>query len=970
MQKRLFLIAATVGALVLSGCGSKKYPSVNPLQGDYVANFADGESNEIFASDGWSNGQPFNAVWKKENVSYSDGKMHLSIKDEEAVDNEVTYPHTAGEARTHKLYGYGDFEVRMKPAKVVGSVSTFFTYTDKWNKTNGVENKHDEIDIEFIGKDTTKVQFNYFVDGVGGHEHFYNLGFDASEEFHNYGFRWEEDCITWLVDGKTAYQVKKTAKNPLPSMPGRILSSYWPCSAEGWSGKFSGTNGKTTDYEWIKSNAQTSYADGDEPSGPVDPGDEVNWSEITPTAVNWSTAREDIYTVTETNGVTNIAYEEAGEWANVVGNGAADAANANNVMNITLKNNSSTKSTVRVDIQGTTKVGNTDCLNTSATAEGHSEIYTDTTWGGSKIELAANEEVEFVINYDVTGEKGAARMLLLFIDSLSDNKTAHAGGSISVSKVRFANTTGAPITPDIPDDPGDDPGDDPQPEQPDPADPVWDPIQAEDLTFTGSDIYTITKDNGVTKVTYSSASNWGTVYANVASIANSKDTVRVSLKNNAKVSSEIRIDIQGTTKVGNSDCLNVSATANGETLRTDNEWGGSFITLAAGAKANIVITYDRSSEKGAATNLLIFLDSMQGTAKEMAGEVEIRSVKFAQLGEEPEQPGETDPVWDPIQAEDLTFNASDATMYNVAKANGVTTVTYKSAKNWANVSAEIDSLVANKDTVRLTLKNNSENATVIRVDVKGQTKVGNTDCLNTTAKVGETVVPTDTNWGGSTLTLTAGQQVNLVIEFDQTTEKGSATHLLVYIDSLQGEDKANATGSVSISDVKFAKLGEDTPADQSTALTFSDQTAYTVSPANTPTKTLDVTYTDMAGNSYANFGAGLSNMEGKTKFTVTVKNNGTETVKFRIDIQGETQVGNTKDINVSAKCGEDSLYTDDTWGGSFIDIAANATVTVEVTFDQTTDRGAATFLMFMVDSCQGDTVTRSGSVTLSNFIFA
>lgn len=44
-----------------------------------------------------------------------------------------------------------------------------------------------EIDIEVLGKDTTKVQFNYYTNGVGNHEYMYDLGFDASEGFHTYG---------------------------------------------------------------------------------------------------------------------------------------------------------------------------------------------------------------------------------------------------------------------------------------------------------------------------------------------------------------------------------------------------------------------------------------------------------------------------------------------------------------------------------------------------------------------------------------------------------------------------------------------------------------------------------------------------------------------------------------------------------------------------------------------------------------
>lgn len=68
-----------------------------------------------------------------------------------------------GEYRSTNNYGYGLYEVSMKPAKNTGIVSSFFTYTGPAHGT-----QWDEIDIEFLGKDTTKVQFNYFMNGVGG----------------------------------------------------------------------------------------------------------------------------------------------------------------------------------------------------------------------------------------------------------------------------------------------------------------------------------------------------------------------------------------------------------------------------------------------------------------------------------------------------------------------------------------------------------------------------------------------------------------------------------------------------------------------------------------------------------------------------------------------------------------------------------------------------------------------------------
>lgn len=82
----------------------------------------------------------------------------------------------------------------MKPAKNPEIVSSFFVYTGP------SDNAHqNEINIEFLGKDTIKVQFNYFPKGVGKNEYIYDLGFDASEEYHTYGFRWRKDYIAWFV---------------------------------------------------------------------------------------------------------------------------------------------------------------------------------------------------------------------------------------------------------------------------------------------------------------------------------------------------------------------------------------------------------------------------------------------------------------------------------------------------------------------------------------------------------------------------------------------------------------------------------------------------------------------------------------------------------------------------------------------------------------------------------------------------
>ena len=190
-------------------------------------------------SDGWTNGSMFNCTWRKANVDFSDGSMKLKIDLD--GDGSGAIPYSGAEFRSKGFYGYGMYEVEMKPIKNDGVVSSFFTYTGPSDN-----NPWDEIDIEFLGKDTTKVQFNYFTDSHGSHEYIYELGFDAAEDFHTYGFDWQPDSITWYVDGEAVY----TADKSIPSTPSKIMMNVWPgTGVDGWLNAFDGTTPLAAEYK-------------------------------------------------------------------------------------------------------------------------------------------------------------------------------------------------------------------------------------------------------------------------------------------------------------------------------------------------------------------------------------------------------------------------------------------------------------------------------------------------------------------------------------------------------------------------------------------------------------------------------------------------------------------------------------------------------------------------------------------------
>jgi endo-1,3-1,4-beta-glycanase ExoK len=225
-------------------------------------------------SDGWDNGLYFDVGWCGDHLNFMPaGYMRIHLDDVPCPTPGSSKPYTSGEYQSADLYGYGEFSVRMKtatdgdPATIEdGLVTGFFTYTG-----TALTPDHDEIDIEILGKNPYEMQTNYYVGGVGGHEHPVPLPFDSSAGFHNYGFKWEPGRISWYVDGHRVHHVLASdvdldgtiedtdgdglADEGLPTRPGKIMMNMWAVSvdAEGWANHFTypGTS-IVAKYEWVQ----------------------------------------------------------------------------------------------------------------------------------------------------------------------------------------------------------------------------------------------------------------------------------------------------------------------------------------------------------------------------------------------------------------------------------------------------------------------------------------------------------------------------------------------------------------------------------------------------------------------------------------------------------------------------------------------------------------------------------------------
>ncbi|GAB5458897.1 MAG: beta-glucanase [Henriciella sp.] len=185
----------------------------------------------------------YSVGWSADNIKFASDRVGLFI------DSRATEHHPYSGAEYQKLgkYGYGRYEAIVKPAAGSGLVSSFFVYTGPY-----YNDPHHEVDIEFLGQDTTQMHPNLFVNGKPQNPPTINLGFDASKSFNLYAFEWEPGRVVWYVNDQKVLTVEKPVEY-MPQFPGLIMANLWTGS-EGqyaWHGKPDFEDGSNTQYKCI-----------------------------------------------------------------------------------------------------------------------------------------------------------------------------------------------------------------------------------------------------------------------------------------------------------------------------------------------------------------------------------------------------------------------------------------------------------------------------------------------------------------------------------------------------------------------------------------------------------------------------------------------------------------------------------------------------------------------------------------------
>lgn len=156
----------------------------------------------------------------------NNSKLRLSLHKECSSVRE----YKSGALTSNRKYVFGSFKTILKPSNCNGVITGVFLHRNS---------PHQEIDIEFLGNDTTTIMINVFYNPGGRGtrlEYGYRgtpvkipLGFDASKDFHEYEINWQENFIEWKVDKRLIYKRVLWNPTPIPNLPLEFNVNVW-CS--------------------------------------------------------------------------------------------------------------------------------------------------------------------------------------------------------------------------------------------------------------------------------------------------------------------------------------------------------------------------------------------------------------------------------------------------------------------------------------------------------------------------------------------------------------------------------------------------------------------------------------------------------------------------------------------------------------------------------------------------------------------
>ncbi len=211
-------------------CAMLSYETAYAQDRGFVETFRLGMPEEWHVADYAFTHPMFDTDWSSERILRTvdhGGGLELSLAPKSGGPSQFE----GASIRRKSPAGFGRYEVTLQAARGQGVVTGAFVYTGPYYGT-----RHDEVDIEFLGKDTTRILVSWFVDGKVT-SHWIPLGFDAAEKPRRYAFEWHADRIAWFVEGNEIFEIT-SRDTVLPSVPGYFFTNIWavaPSMSE-WAG--------------------------------------------------------------------------------------------------------------------------------------------------------------------------------------------------------------------------------------------------------------------------------------------------------------------------------------------------------------------------------------------------------------------------------------------------------------------------------------------------------------------------------------------------------------------------------------------------------------------------------------------------------------------------------------------------------------------------------------------------------------
>jgi len=175
------------------------------------------------------------ALFSPSNVSITESSLaEISVFHEDMRVRQLS----SAALTTRRSFLFGRFEAVLKPPKVKGIITGMFLHRDS---------PRQEIDIEFLGKDPSKLLINvYYNPGCEGARFDYgyrgtpvliDLGFDATSNFHSYAIEWDANELRWYVDGVIVHRRSNWEPTPIPHLPMKFHLNIWPSISRELAGK-------------------------------------------------------------------------------------------------------------------------------------------------------------------------------------------------------------------------------------------------------------------------------------------------------------------------------------------------------------------------------------------------------------------------------------------------------------------------------------------------------------------------------------------------------------------------------------------------------------------------------------------------------------------------------------------------------------------------------------------------------------